>query len=57
MKIQTVQQLTTTAMTYVLDLEEKLAEAAPTMADASSDSDLKELFGKTATKTITSSTP
>ena len=50
MKIQSVQQLLTTAMTYVLDLEEKLTEAAPTMADAASDPELKELFGKTATK-------
>ncbi len=50
MKIQTVQQLMTTAMTYVLDMEEKLATAAPTMADASTDAELKELFSKTATK-------
>ena len=50
MKIASVQQLLTTAMTYVLDAEEKLAQAAPKMAEASSDSELKELFGKTATK-------
>ena len=50
MKIQSVQQLMTTAMTYVLDMEEQLAQAAPTMADASSDPELKELFSKTATK-------
>lgn len=50
MKIQSVQQLLTIAMTYVLDFEEKLAQAAPTMADAASDPDLKELFSKTATK-------
>ncbi len=50
MKIQSVQQLMTTAMTYVLDMEEKLAQAAPTMADAVSDPELKELFSKTATK-------
>ncbi len=50
MKIQSVQQLLTTAMTYVLDFEEKIAEAAPKMADAASDADLKDLFSKTATK-------
>jgi ferritin-like metal-binding protein YciE len=50
MKIQSVQQLMTTAMTYTLDMEDKLAAAAPTMADASFDPDLKELFSKTATK-------
>ena len=50
MKIQNVQQLMTTAMTYVLDMEEKLAKAAPEMAEASSDSELKELFSKTSTK-------
>lgn len=50
MKIQSVQQLMTTAMTYTLDMEEKIAQAAPTMADAASDPDLKELFSKTATK-------
>ena len=50
MKIQTVQQLLTTAMTYVLDFEEKMAQAAPKMAGAAADADLKELFSKTATK-------
>ena len=50
MKIQSVQQLMTTSMTYILDMENKLAQAAPTMADASSDPDLKELFSKTSTK-------
>ena len=49
-KIQSVQQLMTTAMTYVLDAEEKLAQAAPSWADAAADPELKELFSKTATK-------
>lgn len=49
-KIQSVQQLLTTAMTYVLDAEEKLAQSAPKWADAASNPDLKELFSKTATK-------
>ncbi|MGI4757573.1 MAG: ferritin-like domain-containing protein [Janthinobacterium lividum] len=50
MKIQSVQQLMTTALTYVLDLEEKIGSAAPQMAEASSNPELKELFSKTATK-------
>ena len=50
MKIQNVQQLTTTALTYILDMEEKIGAAAPTMAEASSNAELKELFSKTATK-------
>ena len=50
MKIASVEQLMTTAMTYVLDMEEKIAQAAPKWADAASDPDLKELFSKTATK-------
>lgn len=49
-KIQSVQQLLTTAMTYVLDMEEKFGQAAPRWADAASDPELKELFSKTATK-------
>ena len=49
-KIQSVQQLMTTAMTYVLDAEEKIAQAAPKWVDAASDPDLKELFSKTSTK-------
>ena len=50
MKIESVQQLMTTAMTYLLDMEEKLAKAAPSMADAATNVELKELFSKTATK-------
>lgn len=50
MKIQSVQQLLTTAMTYVLDFEEKIAQTAPKMAEAASDADLKDLFSKTAKK-------
>lgn len=49
-KIQSVQQLTTVAMSYVLDMEEKIAGAAPKWAEAASNSELKELFSKTATK-------
>ncbi len=50
MKMQNVQDLMTTGLTYVLDFEEQIAKAAPQMQQASSDSDLKEAFGKTATK-------
>lgn len=50
MKIQSVQQLLTVAMTYVIDFEDKVAQNAPKMAEAASDPELKELFSKTATK-------
>lgn len=49
-KIQSVQQLMTTGLTYTLDFEEQIAKAAPEMANGASDPELKELFGKTATK-------
>ena len=50
MKMQSIQDLMTTGLTYVLDFEEQIAEAAPKMQQASSDAQLKEAFGKTATK-------
>ncbi len=50
MQMKSVQDLMTIGMTYVLDFEERLAQAAPKMADASSDPELKEMFSKTATK-------
>ncbi len=50
MKIQSVQHLMTTALSYILDMEEKIGSAAPKMAEASSNPELKELFSKTATK-------
>ena len=50
MQMQGVQDLMVTGLTYVLDFEDKIAKAAPTMAEAASDPDLKELFQKTATK-------
>ena len=50
MKMQSIQDLMTTGLTYVLDFEEQIAEAAPKMQQASSDPELKEAFGKTATK-------
>ena len=50
MKMQSIQDLMTTGLTYVLDFEEQIAEAAPKMQEASTNPDLKEAFGKTATK-------
>lgn len=50
MKIQSVQQLMTTALTYILDMEEKIGLLAPTMAEASSNPELKELLSKTSNK-------
>ncbi len=50
MTIKTMHDLLVTAMTYVLDFEHQFAKAAPKMAEASHSPELKELFGKTATK-------
>ena len=50
MTLKNVHDLMTTAMTYVLDFEEQIGKAAPEMAEACSAPDLKELFGKTQTK-------
>ena len=50
MKVQNIQELMVTGMTYTLDFEEQVAQAAPKMADASSNPELKELFSKTETK-------
>ena len=50
MKMQNIETLMTTGMTYTLDFEEQIAKAATRMADASTEPDLKEAFGKTSTK-------
>ena len=50
MTIKTVHDLLVTAMTYVIDFEHQIAKAAPEMAAASHDPDLKEAFAKTETK-------
>lgn len=50
MKMQSIQDLMETGLTYVLDFEEKIAQAAPKMAEASSNPELKEAFQKTASK-------
>ena len=50
MTIKTIHDLLVTAMTYVLDFEHQIGKAAPDMAAASHDPDLKQLFEKTGTK-------
>ena len=50
MPIKTMHDLLVTAMTYVVDFEHQIAKAAPDMAAASHDPDLKQLFEKTGTK-------
>ncbi len=50
MKIQNIQELMVTGMTYTLNFEEQVGQAAPRMAEASSNPELKELFSKTQTK-------
>ena len=50
MKMQSIQDLMTTGLTYVLDFEEKIAQAAPKMAEASTNPDLKDAFQKTESK-------
>ncbi len=50
MKMQSVGDLLYTGMTYVHDFEQKIAQAAPKMAEASENPELKEMFEKSATK-------
>ncbi len=50
MKMASVQDLAVNGMTYVLDFEEQIASAAPRMAEASANPELKEMFQKTETK-------
>lgn len=50
MKMQSIEDLMVTGLTYVLDFEEQIAQAASKMQQASTDSDLKDAFGKTETK-------
>jgi ferritin-like metal-binding protein YciE len=50
MKMQSIQDLMTTGLTYVLDFEDQIAKAAPKMAEASNNPELKQAFEKTATK-------
>lgn len=50
MKLQNIEDLMVNGLTYVLDFEEKVTQAAPKMAEASTDPELKEMFEKTETK-------
>ncbi len=50
MKMQSIEDLMITGMTYTLDFEEQIGKAAPKMADAASDPELKETFEKTESK-------
>lgn len=50
MTVKTLHDLLITAMTYVLDFEHQIGKAAPDMAAASHNPELKELFEKTGTK-------
>jgi ferritin-like metal-binding protein YciE len=50
MKMQNIEDLLTTGMTYVLDAEQKLSQGAGKMAEASSDPEVKEVFEKSVTQ-------
>ncbi len=49
-KMQTVEELMLTGLTYTLDFENKVSEAAKKMAQASTNPELKQAFEKSATK-------
>ena len=53
MKMQSIQDLMVTGLTYVLDFEEQIGKEASKMAEASTDPDLKETFEKTVSKSQT----
>jgi ferritin-like metal-binding protein YciE len=50
MKMGSVQDLMITGLTYTLDFENQIAKTAPTMAQASSNPELKQAFEKTEAK-------
>ena len=50
MAMKSLHDLLVTGLTYVLDFEEQIGKHAGEMAKASSSKDLKELFGKTESK-------
>ena len=50
MKMQSIEDLLNTGMTYVLDFEQKTSKAAGKMAQAASDPEVKEMFQKTVTQ-------
>ena len=50
MKMQSVEDLMVTGLTYVLDFEEKISKQAAKMAEASTNPELKEMFEKSVSK-------
>lgn len=50
MKLQNVQDLMITGLTYTLDFEEQVGKGAARMADAATNEELKEIFQKTVSK-------
>lgn len=50
MKIQSIDDLLYTGMTYVLDFEQQISKEAGKMAQAASDSEVKEMFQKSVTQ-------
>ena len=50
MKMQSIDDLLYTGMTYTLDAEQQLSQEAGKMAQAASDSEVKEMFQKTVTQ-------
>ncbi len=50
MKMKNIEDLLYVGMTYVLDAEEKLSKEANKMSEASSDSEVKEMFAKSVTQ-------
>lgn len=50
MKMQSIEDLLITGMTYVLDFEQKATKTAGKMAQATSDPEVKEMFQKTVTQ-------
>ena len=49
-KMQTIQDLMITGLTYVLDFEQKVSDEAGKMAKASTNSEVKEVFEKSQSK-------
>lgn len=50
MKMQNIEDLLLTGMSYVLDAEQKLSAEAGKMAEAASDADVKDVFEKSVTQ-------
>lgn len=50
MEMQNVEDLLFTGMTYVLDAEQQLSQQASKMAEAASDSEVKDVFEKSVTQ-------